>query len=65
MQVIVNGESKQTQAGTVRDLIVELGMADQAVAVELNKDLVPRRKHEQTSIQEGDQLELVTLVGGG
>jgi thiazole synthase len=35
------------------------------VAIELNRDLVPRARHADTSIQDGDELEVVTLVGGG
>jgi thiamine biosynthesis protein ThiS len=35
------------------------------VAVEVNCDLVPRRSFEATALKEGDQIEIVTLVGGG
>jgi sulfur carrier protein len=50
---------------TVRDLIVRLGLESQPTAVEVNKALVPRREHERRVIAEGDQIEVVTLVGGG
>ena len=65
MNLTLNGQQQKTQATTVRQLIVELGFADRAVAVEVNKDLVPKREHERTTLHEGDQVELVTLVGGG
>jgi sulfur carrier protein len=35
------------------------------VAVELNLDVVPRAKHAETLLRDGDRLEIVTLVGGG
>ena len=65
MQLTINGEPREFDAATVRDLLVQLGMAERPVAVELNCDLVPRRDHEKTPLAEGDALEIVTLVGGG
>lgn len=56
---------KKTDAATVQALLAELGMAGQAVAVEVNKHVVPKKQHGQTELNAGDQIELVTLVGGG
>ena len=61
----VNGEPKKTDAKTVAALLNELGLAGQAVAVELNQSVVPKKQHGETEIHAGDKLELVTLVGGG
>ena len=61
----VNGESKKTDAGTVADLLQELGLAGQAVAVEVNQAVVPKKQHDQSPLSDGDKIELVTLVGGG
>ena len=68
MKLIVNGELRELEDGaasTVRALLRHMDLADQPVAVELNRELVPRPKHEATELREGDTLELVTLVGGG
>lgn len=66
MKITVNGQDRQADdALTVRQLVEELGLGKAAVAVELNREVVPRRAHEQTTLQEGDVLEVVTLVGGG
>ncbi|QDU34611.1 sulfur carrier protein ThiS [Poriferisphaera corsica] len=65
MKLIVNGEEKVTDVTTVRGLVVELGLGEQPVAVEVNKVVVPRREHEAKELNEGDVVELVTLVGGG
>ncbi|MEM9415127.1 MAG: sulfur carrier protein ThiS [Planctomycetota bacterium] len=61
----LNGEPHTTDATTVADLLQEQGLAGQAVAVELNQSVVPKRDHADQPLQDGDTLELVTLVGGG
>jgi thiamine biosynthesis protein ThiS len=65
VKLILNGEERDTAAQTVRQLVQELGLGQQAVAVEINRQLVPRKLHECTTLTEGDVVELVTLVGGG
>lgn len=65
IELAVNGQAKKTQAATVSALLEELGLAGQAVAVEINQAVVPKKQHDQTALNEGDQVELVTLVGGG
>jgi thiamine biosynthesis protein ThiS len=64
--LIVNGERRSIDpAATVTQLIKELGLTGRAVAVEVNEKLVPRKLHDQTTLQPGDRVEVVTLVGGG
>ncbi|MFA9478365.1 sulfur carrier protein ThiS [Phycisphaerales bacterium AB-hyl4] len=65
MNVTLNGEKQDVNARTVRELVEQLGMGKQAVAVEVNRELVPRKLHDSTELNEGDVIELVTLVGGG
>lgn len=65
IELQVNGECKHTAAPTVAALLAELGLAGQAVAVEVNQAVVPKKQHAQTVLKQGDKLELVTLVGGG
>ncbi|MEM9417429.1 MAG: sulfur carrier protein ThiS [Planctomycetota bacterium] len=65
MKLTINGQPQDVEADRVDTLLEALGMASQAVAVELNKDVVPKRDHATTSLKDGDVLELVTLVGGG
>jgi sulfur carrier protein len=53
-------------AGTsVAALIRELGLSDRPVAVERNREVVPRARHADTQLAAGDRLEVVTFVGGG
>ena len=62
----VNGQKHELEAKrTVRDLVVDLGLGDAAVAVELNDQVVPHSQHDTTTLNEADVLEVVTLVGGG
>jgi sulfur carrier protein len=66
MQVTVNGEVREVPQGlTVRGLVVLLGLGDGPVAVERNRDVVPRAVHHTTGLEEGDVLEIVHFVGGG
>ena len=62
----LNGESRPTSEGqSVADLLRELGLDPRQVAVERNREVVPRAQHGQTLLADGDQLEVVTFVGGG
>ncbi len=66
MKVVVNGQEREVPAGTtVRALIERMGLGNQACAAEVNLALVPRREHEARTLQDGDRVELVSLVGGG
>ena len=66
VNIIVNDQSRQLSPGTtVAELIRELGMRSQFVAVERNRELVPRAEHARCILADMDQLEIVTLVGGG
>ncbi len=66
MEVIVNGKPQQiSQEATILDLLAALGLGGRAVAVERNREVVPRARHGETVLAPGDRLELVTFVGGG
>ena len=66
MEVIVNGQPQRiTEGTTVAMLLEQLELEPRRVAVEVNLDLVPRGRHAETRLAEGDCLEVVTLVGGG
>ncbi len=66
MNIKVNGADRVLeQAQTITDLVRELGLEGRPCAVERNRAVVPRAEHDSTMLAEGDQLEVVTLVGGG
>ena len=66
MNLVINGQSRQFPAAlTVAALIEELGFAGKRIAVERNGDIVPRGRHAETQLADGDRLEIVVAVGGG
>lgn len=66
MNVSINGNLRQIPDGsTIAQLLVLLEMQPRFLAVERNRELVPRPDHAECVLAEGDELEIVTLVGGG
>ena len=66
MRVTINGKEEEIDPNTsVATLLARHELRPAYVAVEINCDLVPRTDFDSTTIQEGDRLEIVTLVGGG
>ena len=64
--IVLNGEPRAlAEETTVAALVTALGLVPQQVAVEKNREIVPRSAHAQTLLRDGDQLEIVTFVGGG
>jgi thiazole synthase len=65
LTVTVNGESRRTSAATVADLVRELGLKPEKVAVERNGEIAPRSTLAAVELADGDVLEIVHFVGGG
>ena len=66
MQITVNGDVREVPAKiNVRGLVEHLGLTDGPVAVERNREVVPRAEHPSTELLPGDVLEIVHFVGGG
>lgn len=63
--VEVNGQRQQVTAHTLAELLSELRLGADRIAVERNRELVPRRLWPQTKLQDGDRIEVVQMVGGG
>ena len=66
VEITVNGDLQTVREGTtIAELLEELGVRSQYIAVECNLAIVPRNRHGSAVLQPGDRLEVVTLVGGG
>lgn len=65
MKLIINGEEKDIAAANVTELVAQLGMKPDRVAVELNREIVPRDRWGEAGLNDGDKLEIVHFVGGG
>jgi thiazole synthase len=66
MRVTVNGEPRDIgPATTVEALLGQIGLDARKVAVERNREIVPKSAYAQTPLAEGDKLEVVHFIGGG
>lgn len=66
MILTINGEPRTFEAlSTLATLIDALSLKGDRVAVELNREIVPRLQWESTPVKDGDKLEIVHFVGGG
>lgn len=62
----INGESREVPASlTVAGLIEHLGLTDGPVAIERNREVVPRAEHSRVQVEVDDVIEIVHFVGGG
>jgi thiamine biosynthesis protein ThiS len=65
MTITVNGETREVGEGmTVRALLTDSKLTPEKVAIELNRRLLRTEKYD-TPLQAGDEVEIVTFVGGG
>ncbi len=66
MRVTINGTAQELPTPvTISELLDRLQVPRAAVAVEVNREIVPRACHAARTLQEGDTVEIVTFVGGG
>ena len=66
LEITVNGSPMRVATGeSVADLLERLKVATPRVAVERNREIVPKARYAQTRLAAGDALEVVELVGGG
>jgi sulfur carrier protein len=66
MRIVLNGEERDVRDGlTLAQLLEELRFDPSRIAVEVNRQIVPRRQHAALQLHNDDRLEVVTFVGGG
>lgn len=66
MQIFLNGKAHECAAATtVAALLAETGPGERRVAVEVNREIVPRSRHDKHALREGDHVEIVQAIGGG
>jgi sulfur carrier protein len=66
IDILLNGATQQVNsAWTIADLLRERKIESRYCAVECNRQVVPREQHADHRLQSGDEVEIVTLVGGG
>ncbi len=66
MEIRLNGELRAVGEGiSIAEVLEELGLSGRRVAVERNREIVPRDQYATTRLSAGDVVEVVQLVGGG
>lgn len=66
VNILVNGENRETPQGTtILTLLDQLGLNAGRVAIEYNRQILPKLKWSETKVAPGDRLEIVQFVGGG
>ena len=66
MQILVNGERRDATLGTtVDDLLRELKIRSDRVAVEVNLEVLDRQEFARRGLREGDHIEIISFLGGG
>ena len=65
MTLRVNGETRETEAATIGNLLEAYGLPARFVVVEHNGQIVPREQYNAVTLQNGDTLEIVQMMAGG
>lgn len=65
MKLKINGEYKETGSNTISQLLRELDIIPERVAVEVNLKIIKRHEFESYQLKDGDIIEIVNFVGGG
>lgn len=66
MRLKINGETREdVKASTVAELLEELKIQPERVAVEVNLSVIKKQDYERTALDDGDAVEIVNFVGGG
>ncbi|MCP3851861.1 MAG: sulfur carrier protein ThiS [Gammaproteobacteria bacterium] len=66
MKILLNGEPKEVaDSCSVMNLLTEMGIIGQRLAVEVNEEIVSKSRHTEYQFSEGDKVEIVNAIGGG
>lgn len=65
MNLTINGKAQQVRSASIAALVGELGLNPKQVAIEKNREIVPRSTYENEPLTDGDVIEVVAFVGGG
>jgi sulfur carrier protein len=65
MNIRLNGEAHTTSSRTIAELLAEMEIPRQGVAVEVNLNIIKKAEYDGYAINDGDAIEIVNFVGGG
>ena len=66
MEITLNGTARPlSEPLTLAQLLDQLGLTGKRLAVEVNRDIVPRGEHVTHALRDGDRVEIIHAIGGG
>ena len=66
IRIMLNGKARDLPAGaTLQTLLEDLELTGRRVAIEVNREIIPRSQHAAHTLNEGDKVEVVHAIGGG
>jgi sulfur carrier protein len=66
MELYLNGQIQQFETGlSVAQLVGLLSLQGQRIAVEVNRSIIPKSRHAETRLNDGDRVEIIQAMGGG
>ena len=66
MQIQLNGEPKTLEKSTtIAEMVTELALDSRKIAIERNREIVPKSAYATTSLSPADEIEIVAFIGGG
>jgi sulfur carrier protein len=66
MKIVLNGDEREIDgSATLADLVAASGLAGKRVAIEINREIVPRSDYARRALAAGDRVEVVNAIGGG
>ncbi len=66
MKIQLNGEPRELPEGfTAQQLVSDMGLSGRRLAMEVNREIVPRSEYAAHVLHDGDQVEIVHAIGGG
>ncbi len=65
-RIKINGDPREVDSGLMlAELLATLEVNPKGIAVEVNKEVVPKSLHHKTAIKDGDTIEIIRMTGGG
>lgn len=65
MQLLVNGKALNFDGHTVADLVQHMALTGKRLAVEVNREIIPKSSHAEFTLKEQDTIEIIHAIGGG
>ncbi len=66
MQLMINGESRRVEeAISIAQLLEMSDLSGKRIAVEVNESIIPKGRHAETRLKDGDKIEIIHAIGGG